>query len=75
MKPPAWAVGIRKLGPGVYVQGDAIHIYAPEICETLGKPLTPENLRAAEEGAIDAIRDAYGFIPAEIITDKDGPCS
>jgi len=35
---PAWAKNMRKLSPGVYAQGDAIHVNGPEICKDLGLP-------------------------------------
>jgi hypothetical protein len=69
MKAPNWAVGMKKIGPGMYVQGDSMHFYAPELCEELGVPPTPENQRIAQEAARQVIQRSLGNVPITEVDD------
>jgi len=68
---PTWAVGMQKIGPGIYVGGGSMHIKAEEICEALGFPPTPENLDMAELGAIDAVVREYPGIKVSCVKESD----
>jgi len=69
MRAPRWAVGMKKIGPGLYVEGESIHFYTPELCEHLGVPATPENQRVAEEAAREAIQEQLGRILITVVDD------
>jgi hypothetical protein len=57
MSAPKWAVGMRRIAPGVYVDSrNALHVDAFAICESLGCPPTPQNLETAAQAALDAIK-------------------
>jgi hypothetical protein len=58
---PRWAVGMRKLGPGLYFDGDGLHISEEELCEAMGVPYTPENCAVVESAALTAARAAFGL--------------
>ncbi len=60
MSAPKWAVSMRKLGPGLYIDREQrLHVNAVEIVEELGAVVNEENLRVAEEAARDAVRKHY----------------
>jgi hypothetical protein len=52
---PRWAVGMRKLGPGIYVDeaANAVHFSGAELCAHQGVPATRENVEIAEQAARD----------------------
>jgi hypothetical protein len=61
MSTPRWAVGMQRLGPGVYVDtNNNLHLYLPEILENAGKPATPENLRTLARAAEEMARQEFG---------------
>lgn len=55
---PKWAVGMRKLGPGAYLDADGLHFSTREMCEHFGVPVTEENQRIARETTMRAMREA-----------------
>jgi hypothetical protein len=69
MAAPKWAVGFRRLAPGVYVDEatKSIHFSEEEICEIMGVPPTEANCRAATEAAVQAVREIYGNLPVEVV--------
>ncbi len=67
---PAWAKGMRKLGPGIYIDGQTAHFDANEVCEAMGVPPTPENLETAEKAAVDAFAEAFPNISMQRIEHK-----
>lgn len=47
---PPWAVGMRKLGPGVYIDAENVmHVSEGEICQALGISYTDRNSQLVEE--------------------------
>ena len=61
MSAPRWAVGMRMIGPGVYLDaGNNLHLCLAEICENAGVPPTPGNLRTLAEAAKRTARDDFG---------------
>ena len=45
MSAPKWAIGMRRITPGVYVDSKgAMHIDGAEVCIANGHPPTPENI-------------------------------
>lgn len=61
MSTPSWAVGMRRLIPGLYGDSDgSIHLCAEEVCESRGYAPTPENLQIVRELAAQAARSIYG---------------
>lgn len=65
MPAPRWAVGMRKLGIGMYLDSqDAIHVSTEEICEHFNVEPTPWNVEAINAAALDAI---HRFWPGNII--------
>ena len=66
---PGWAKGMRKLGPGVYVDDkNAVHVSEGEICEYYGVPFTKENSAVIEETVRAALRQIYGKdLPTKIV--------
>ena len=69
MRAPRWAVGMKKIGPGLYVQEGSIHFYTPELYEHLGVPPTPENQRIAEQAAREAIQESLGRVLITVVDD------
>lgn len=70
---PAWAVGMRKIGPGVYVDSArALHISEREICDHFDVPYSPENSKVIEEVAQEVIREMYGELPTSVIKEAAG---
>jgi hypothetical protein len=66
MSAPKWAVGMRKIGPGLYVTKEgALHVDGAEICASLGCPPTAENLKIAEDAAVQAVRESWPDITIE----------
>ena len=52
MRTPEWAVGMRKVGVGVYVDASGYpHLDLAAICVAAGFPPTPENIRIPGEAA------------------------
>ena len=66
---PPWAKGMRKLGPGVYVDNkNEINVSEAEICEYYGMPFTKENSAVIEETVRAALRQVYGKdLPTKIV--------
>lgn len=60
---PAWAKGMQKIGPGIYIDGSSFHVSEKEICEHMGVPYTEENARIIEEVVPQAIREVFGECP------------
>jgi hypothetical protein len=46
---PPWAKGMRKLGPGIYLDGNALHFCELEICQDLGVKPTEQAGRIIEQ--------------------------
>lgn len=69
---PAWAVGLRKLAPGVYMDDKthALHVSEAEVCEHFGMPYTQENaetiVRALAEVALQMWGDEARKIPFHV---------
>ena len=71
-KTPAWAVGMRKLMPGIYVDAKrAMHVYELEICESLGVPYTAENSAIIEQAIREAAMEVFGSCPTTKIQDDE----
>jgi hypothetical protein len=71
MSAPRWAVGMQKLGPGVYADGrGALHVKLSEICHHLGVPCTPRNQEIAQRAAEEAIRKTFGAMPSTTIVEE-----
>jgi hypothetical protein len=61
MSAPRWAVGMRRLMPGVYLDGDcAIHFDLYDLCVANGYAPTAENADLLERVARRALREACG---------------
>lgn len=75
MKPtqtPAWAVGMRKLCIGLYVDADGnLHVSREELCEALGLPFTEANAKSAERLALDVIRENWPDIKVSEAADVE----
>lgn len=57
MSAPRWAVGMRKIVPGLYVDAqERLHLDTKELCETNGWPATPENQDAMEQAALELFK-------------------
>ena len=61
-KTPAWAVGMRKLMPGVYVKDRELHFDIPELCEANGYACNEHNARMVIEAANQAVRASFGDV-------------
>lgn len=70
---PRWSVGMRKLGPGVYVDEatNAIHFAGEEICEHLGVPPTRANMEIAERAARDVVAACWPAARVEVVDHVD----
>ncbi len=68
---PAWAVGMRKLTVGVYLDGENLHISNEELCEALDVPYTRENARIVEEGTLAAVKRMFPGIETATIEHRD----
>lgn len=66
---PRWAVGMRKLGPGLYFQAsdNSMHFSAEEVCEQLGVTATRENMEIAERGARKVIETYWPNAKVEVL--------
>lgn len=64
MPAPKWSVGMRRIGPGIYVSDAtrALHFDADELCLALGVPPTPENVKRAEAIAAQVVREHFGNV-------------
>ena len=61
MSAPKWAVGMQKIGPGIYADKTAaIHLDEAELCEHMRVPCTPENAEVLRRAAIEAVRRVWG---------------
>lgn len=65
MSAPKWAKGMRRIGPGIYVNGRELHLSHEEIASSLGVPLTPETARLIEETARETVRELLPGVPVE----------
>jgi|HubBroStandDraft_2_1064218.scaffolds.fasta_scaffold461604_2 hypothetical protein len=73
MKAPKWAVGMRVLAPGIYMdaRGDW-HLDERAICEHFGVPYTAHNCATIVQAARDFMLTKLGRpIPIELIEDDD----
>lgn len=70
---PEWAVGMRKLGAGIYIdeKSNSIHFSDREICEALGVEATEENLVNARQGAAAAVAGMYPGVPIVETDDRE----
>lgn len=65
---PKWAVGMRRLGPGVYVKDSVLHFDTEGLCRHLGIPHTEANARMVQQEAEKVIRDVFGpGIPVDTV--------
>lgn len=63
---PAWALGMQKIGIGMYVDANrALHISHDELCEYFDMPLTDESTRR--------ITDAFRKSWAQVYPDAPPP--
>ena len=60
MSAPAWAVGMQKIGPGMYCKGAEWHIDPVEICRHLGACPTEANLKIVEQEARAVLKEMFG---------------
>jgi hypothetical protein len=61
---PKWAVGMRRIGIGMYIDSsDALHFDPVEVCAALGWPINPVTIRAVQDAAVEVVRKAYGNLP------------
>ena len=69
---PAWAKGMQKLGPGIYVTpGRELHISESEICEHFGVPYSRANVRMIEESLVEVLRREFHIdTPARFVGDE-----
>jgi hypothetical protein len=69
---PKWAVGMRRIAPGIYVSldGKTVEVDAAEMCESHGLPCTPENQDIVEEALRRAMPDFFSGARLEVI-EKD----
>jgi hypothetical protein len=58
---------MRKLGPGIYQDGDSVHFNVREMCDELRWPYTRENIRTVEETALRAFAQVFGAPPKEVL--------
>jgi hypothetical protein len=70
MRTPKWAVGMQKIGPGVYVDKDrALHLDEAGFAEHLGVPYTRETQRVIQEEATRVFREKFPAMETEFIED------
>lgn len=67
---PDWARGMRKLGPGIYLDSKAVmHVSERELCEHFNVPYTAANVRIIEETLQASIKREFGKeIPTNRVT-------
>ena len=52
MSTPSWAIGMRRIAPGLYVDNrEALHIDTPTFCAANGYPPTQHNIEMLERAA------------------------
>jgi hypothetical protein len=70
---PPWAKGMRKLGPGVYLDSKkAIHVCEREICDDFGVAYTKENSNIIEETVKEALAEVFGKMPPiTVVTSRE----
>jgi len=49
---------MKKLGPGVYTDGDALHFDAPGICEHFGVPFNARNWATLKSAIVHVVTRA-----------------
>jgi hypothetical protein len=60
MAAPAWARGMERVSPGVYLDKDnALHFYAVEMCEAHGYPATRANVEILEAVARETMKKVF----------------
>ena len=71
---PEWAKGMRKIGPGCYVDAaNNMHVSEAEICEAFGVRYCPENSAIIEDVVRQVVREMYGDGPeTRIVEAKPG---
>jgi hypothetical protein len=63
---PSWAKNMQKLGPGVYLHKESLHISEAEICQHLGIKYSRENSKLIEQFSTKILRDKYPGIKVEV---------
>lgn len=63
---------VRRIGVGLYIKGDELHVDCVEICTAMGVPATPENMAIAQSEVLAAYEDVVGHGPDEVV-EHDGP--
>lgn len=71
MAAPKWAVGMEKLGPGIYVKDRELHFSGRELCEYFRVPYNEENCRKLERAALRAIRNTFGQTPPVVSVEDE----
>ena len=64
---PAWAVGMRKLMPGVYMRGHELHLCLPELCEGAGVECNEQNAQVLMDAAREVFRPLEAEGPVEFV--------
>ena len=71
MNTPHWAVGMRRLRPGVYLDSQpAIHFDVREMCAEAGYPYTQANAEMLEQVARRAVKQVFGDIQIIDVTEE-----
>ena len=71
MPAPKWAVGMRRVGPGMYVKDHQLHFSARELCEVMGVSYTPQNAELLKEVGREAIKEVFGIEPECSMVEDD----
>ncbi len=72
MSAPKFAVGMRRVRPGVYVdRTGTLHVSAREVCQSFGLVPTPENQDAIERGFRRILAEEAPGIAVDWITRKE----
>jgi hypothetical protein len=73
MKAPKWAVGMKQLTPGVYVDAaDTMHIDTAMLCAQMGVPHTEANARVLERVCLETLREMNGCEPEFTVVTEGG---
>jgi hypothetical protein len=72
MSAPKWAVGMRRVHEGIYVDSNgALHVDGAGFCEAHGYAPTRENVATVERALLEIAAETWPGIPVEkVVTDE-----
>lgn len=72
MSAPKWAIGMERVGTGIYVDAhNALHFDSEELCRVAGVPPTEANYQMLRKAATEIVQKLWPGISTEEVEESD----